>query len=63
MADKREPVGLIGTGLMGMACAKRLLGAGYELLGYDVDAGKIARLKENGGRQAFLSRYEGAVTG
>jgi 3-hydroxyisobutyrate dehydrogenase-like beta-hydroxyacid dehydrogenase len=51
MAD-RQPIGLIGTGLMGSACAKRLLGAGFDVLGYDVDARKLARLRESGGRAA-----------
>jgi len=35
-----EPVGLIGLGLMGAALAHRLLGAGYSVLGYDIDPGK-----------------------
>src|SRR5262245_25567125 len=45
-------VGLIGVGLMGTACAKRLVGAGFDVLGYDVDPAKRARLTENGGRAA-----------
>ena len=44
--------GLIGTGLMGMACARRLLGAGFDVLGYDVDPAKLARLGQLGGRAA-----------
>jgi 3-hydroxyisobutyrate dehydrogenase-like beta-hydroxyacid dehydrogenase len=48
----REPVGLIGIGLLGQAFAHRLLGAGFELLGFDVDAGKTAKLAELGGRPA-----------
>lgn len=35
-----EPVGLIGLGLMGGALAHRLLGAGFRVLGYDIDADK-----------------------
>jgi 3-hydroxyisobutyrate dehydrogenase-like beta-hydroxyacid dehydrogenase len=46
----REPVGLIGIGLLGQAFAHRLLGAGFEVLGFDVDAGKSAKLAERGGR-------------
>jgi 3-hydroxyisobutyrate dehydrogenase-like beta-hydroxyacid dehydrogenase len=49
---RSETVGLIGTGLMGMACAKRLLGAGFDVLGYDVDSAKLARLAQQGGRPA-----------
>jgi 3-hydroxyisobutyrate dehydrogenase-like beta-hydroxyacid dehydrogenase len=44
--------GLIGTGLMGMACARRLLGSGFDVLGYDVDPAKLARLGQIGGRAA-----------
>ena len=48
----REPVGLIGIGLLGQAFAHRLLGAGFEVLGFDVDVGKTAKLAELGGRPA-----------
>ena len=51
--DERKTVGLIGAGLMGMACAKRLLGAGFDVLGYDVDPAKLARLAQQGGRAAY----------
>jgi 3-hydroxyisobutyrate dehydrogenase-like beta-hydroxyacid dehydrogenase len=49
MAEARRPVGVIGVGLMGMACSKRLLAAGFDVLGYDVDAGKRSRLETLGG--------------
>jgi 3-hydroxyisobutyrate dehydrogenase-like beta-hydroxyacid dehydrogenase len=49
---EREPVGLIGIGLLGQAFAHRLLGAGFEVMGFDVDAGKTAKLAELGGRPA-----------
>jgi len=52
MTDSRKPIGVIGTGLMGMACAKRLLAAGFEVLGYDVAAAKVAGLAALGGRAA-----------
>ena len=44
----RGPVGLIGIGLLGQAFAYRLLSAGFEVVGFDVDAGKTAKdtLKE-----------------
>lgn len=48
MTDERQPVGVIGTGLMGTACAKRLLGAGFAVMGYDVDAGKLKQLEALG---------------
>ncbi len=46
------PTGLIGIGLMGMACAKRLRGAGLEVLGYDVDPKKSVALTAIGGEAA-----------
>jgi putative dehydrogenase len=48
----RNPVGLIGVGLLGQALAHRLLGAGFEVIGFDVDPAKSARLAELGGRAA-----------
>src|ERR1700730_16911842 len=51
MSD-RPPVGLIGIGLLGQALAHRLLGAGFEVVGFDVDPAKTARLAELGGRGA-----------
>ena len=48
----KPPVGLIGIGLMGMACAKRMRAAGLELLGYDVDANKLEAFIRLGGRAA-----------
>lgn len=50
MKQPQRPVGVIGVGLMGTACARRLLGAGYEVLGYDVDPDKAERLEAHGGR-------------
>jgi 3-hydroxyisobutyrate dehydrogenase-like beta-hydroxyacid dehydrogenase len=52
MTQTRQPVGVIGTGLMGTACAKRLLAAGFDVLGYDVDPAKLERLTGLGGRAA-----------
>lgn len=49
---ERAPVGLIGLGLLGQAFASRLLGAGFEVMGFDVDAGKTAKLAELGARAA-----------
>lgn len=41
---KPKPLGLAGCGLMGSACAQRLRGAGFELLGYDIDPARSAAL-------------------
>ena len=45
-------VGVIGLGLMGMACSKRMRGAGLSLLGYDIDAKKIDTMLRLGGAGA-----------
>ena len=45
-------VGLIGLGLLGQALAHRLRGAGFEVVGFDVDPAKNARLAELGGQPA-----------
>ena len=61
MAKERGPVGVIGTGLMGTACARRLRAAGFEVLGYDTDAGKLKALVALGGRAASsVSEIAGA---
>jgi len=43
-------VGLIGAGLMGTAITQRLVGAGFEVLAHDVDAGKRAAIARRGAR-------------
>lgn len=52
MPEGKVTVGVVGVGLMGTACAKRLLGAGFDVLGYDVDREKLAGLNRLGGRSA-----------
>jgi 3-hydroxyisobutyrate dehydrogenase-like beta-hydroxyacid dehydrogenase len=54
-AGNTTPVGLIGLGLMGEVYARRLLAAGLGVIGYDVDAGKTARLEAIGGRAGALA--------
>lgn len=39
-AANADRIGLIGLGLLGGALAHRLIGAGYSVLGYDIDADK-----------------------
>ena len=50
--NNTTPIGLIGIGLMGMACARRMRAAGLELLGYDVDPQKLDALVKIGGKAA-----------
>lgn len=49
---KQAPVGIAGCGLMGTACAKRLVAAGHAVAGYDIDPSKSAALAAVGGRAA-----------
>jgi 3-hydroxyisobutyrate dehydrogenase-like beta-hydroxyacid dehydrogenase len=47
-----DSVGMVGLGLIGTALAKRLLGAGFEVHGYDIDPERGALLESAGGRAA-----------
>lgn len=49
-----QPVGLIGVGLLGEAFATRLLAAGLEVRGFDVDPLRQSRLRDMGGHAADL---------
>jgi 3-hydroxyisobutyrate dehydrogenase len=48
----RNAVGLVGVGLMGMAFAQRLRGAGLPVVGFDVDAARLAQLAAIGEERA-----------
>src|SRR5262249_16327214 len=48
----RNPLGLIGIGLLGQAFAHPVVGGGFEVVGFDVDPVKNAKLAELGGRPA-----------
>lgn len=45
-------IGIAGCGLMGSACAARLIAAGHSVIGYDIDAAKAAALAARGGKAA-----------
>ena len=51
MTDGRT-VGVIGVGLLGQAFVHRLRSAGFQVMGFDVDPAKNARLAELGGKPA-----------
>ena len=46
------PVGVIGIGLMGEVFARRLVAAGFGVVGFDIDPDKTARLSSFGARAA-----------
>jgi 3-hydroxyisobutyrate dehydrogenase-like beta-hydroxyacid dehydrogenase len=47
-----DAVGLIGIGLMGTALARRLLAAGFPVVGFDMDPAKRRALQDMGGQAA-----------
>ena len=51
-SEMDQSIGLIGLGFMGCALATRLLAAGFQVSGFDIDAAKIARLEALGGQAA-----------
>jgi 3-hydroxyisobutyrate dehydrogenase-like beta-hydroxyacid dehydrogenase len=51
----RTPVGVIGVGLMGEVYARRLVAAGFTVIGYDVDPTKNERLAQFGARAGTLA--------
>ena len=52
MVVNTGPVGVVGLGLIGTSLAKRLLAAGFEVHGYDVDDARAAALAGLGGKPA-----------
>jgi 3-hydroxyisobutyrate dehydrogenase-like beta-hydroxyacid dehydrogenase len=52
MSEAFETVGVVGLGLIGTAVSARLIEAGFDVLGYDVDAERRAALVKAGGRAA-----------
>jgi 2-hydroxy-3-oxopropionate reductase len=51
----RTPVGVIGLGLMGEVYARRLVAAGFTVIGFDVDPAKNARLANFGAQAGTLA--------
>jgi putative dehydrogenase len=51
-----ESVGIVGVGAMGSAIARRLIGAGYEVVGYDVRQDYRDQLEGYGGRSVDSAR-------
>ena len=51
----RTPVGVIGVGLMGEVYARRLVAAGFTVIGFDVDPAKNAHLANLGAQAGALT--------
>jgi len=54
MAPNKQPVGVIGVGLMGEVYARRLVAAEFAVIGFDVDPAKNARLANLGAQAGTL---------
>ncbi len=52
---EQSPVGVVGLGLMGDVYTRRLLAAGINVIGFDVDAEKNRRIAQLGARTAALA--------
>src|SRR5258708_13893471 len=52
---QHTPVGVIGVGLMGEVYARRLVAAGFTVIGFDVDPAKNERLAQIGAQAGALS--------
>jgi L-threonate 2-dehydrogenase len=52
MAAQRGKVGFVGLGIMGTALSTNLAKAGFEVIGYDIDATRVEALTGNGGHAA-----------
>jgi 3-hydroxyisobutyrate dehydrogenase-like beta-hydroxyacid dehydrogenase len=50
-----NPVGVVGIGLMGEVYARRLIAAGFAVVGFDMDAAKVERLAPIGARAGSLA--------
>jgi 3-hydroxyisobutyrate dehydrogenase-like beta-hydroxyacid dehydrogenase len=55
VVEKHVPVGIIGLGLMGEVYARRLMAAGFSVIGFDIDPVKNQRLGQIGGRAGSLA--------
>lgn len=47
-----DRIGVVGLGVMGAAMARNIIGAGHDVLGFDIDPDKTAALVQAGGRAA-----------
>src|SRR5215831_588262 len=51
----QTPTGLIGVGLMGEVYARRLIAAGFGVIGFDIDPARNERIAQIGGRTGTLT--------
>ena len=56
MDSQKQAIGFVGLGIMGTALSANLLKAGFPVVGFDIDAGRIEALVRNGGTAAASAR-------
>ncbi|HJS71538.1 MAG TPA: NAD(P)-dependent oxidoreductase [Acidimicrobiia bacterium] len=56
-----ETIGVIGLGVMGSAMARNLVGAGHDVLGYDIDPSRLTTLADFGGEPAHSAGEVSAI--
>jgi 3-hydroxyisobutyrate dehydrogenase len=56
METKKEKVGFVGLGAMGQPMSRRLLEAGYEVMGYDLRPEAMESVVQRGGKPASSAR-------
>jgi len=49
-ASQTKRIGFVGLGIIGSACSRHLLAAGFEVSGFDIDGRRCAELAARGGR-------------
>ncbi len=57
----RDPIGMIGLGLLGSAMATQFMKAGFSIVGFDIDAQRRGELETAGGRAAASSHEVAAA--
>jgi 3-hydroxyisobutyrate dehydrogenase-like beta-hydroxyacid dehydrogenase len=62
MSERKQPVGVIGLGIMGSAMSKNLIAAGFPVVGYDIAPSAMQSFAEMGGEGASSVADVGART-
>jgi len=63
MGNSNKPIGLLGIGLIGTTVARRLLEAGFAVVGFDIDRSRREELAKIGGRAAESVAEVGRLCG
>jgi UDP-N-acetyl-D-glucosamine dehydrogenase len=61
MADRSAVIGIIGLGYVGLPLASRFSELGHPVVGFDVDAAKVAELNADGGFRRYVGQTRESV--